>query len=485
MLWLFQTVFLNEFYKTIKSEQIKDTGDDIADVISDKDTTASNMQEYLNEVVTDSDYCVRVLDSNWNQVYQNVSNNGVCGFMTSDTSELTELYLDALDNDGSYIKITEGNGSNVDKPSIPDGILNNNDSGNDSILRNHTNFKTMTYVKIVSGNDGTSYTLLVNAKITLMGEVVSTLRTQLLIVTGILLLLSLIMAFLISKRIAKPIAVTNESAKQLAQGNLQVEFKGKGYLEIEELNDTLNYAASELSKVDGLRNELIANISHDFRTPLTMIAGYSEAIRDLPDENTPENIQVIIDECARLTTLVNDLLDLSKLQSKNQKINMEPFDITEMIKNICNRFNTMLVKEKYEIIFDYDSDIFVIGDEIRMNQVVYNIIGNATHYTGPDNKVYIRQIDKGDKVLIEIEDTGKGIKAEDLPYVWDRYYHKQKVTKRQTVGTGIGLSIVKGILELHKAVYGVKSEPGKGATFYFELDKSETKRISDQKEKNI
>lgn len=330
--------------------------------------------------------------------------------------------------------------------------------------------KTMTYGEVISSTDG-DYFVLVNSRITIVSEIAETIRTQLIIISVILILIALGVAFLIASVISKPIIKINESAKYLAKGKFDVEFEGKGYLEIEELNDTLNYASVELSKVEKLRNELIANMSHDLRTPLTMIAGYGEVMRDLPGENTPENVQVIIDECHRLTALVNDILDLSKLQAGTQSLKMETFNITSVIRDITNRFSTMLKKEGYEISFEYDEDVKVLADNVKLNQVIYNMIVNAVHYVGDDRKIIIKQIIKDKKVRIEVIDHGEGIDAQNLPYVWDRYYKLDKVHKRASIGSGLGLSIVKGILELHKATYGVTSKVNEGTTFYFEVEK--------------
>ena len=133
---------------------------------------------------------------------------------------------------------------------------------------------------------------------------------------------------------------------------------------------TLNYAAKELSKVETLRRDLIANVSHDLRTPLTMITGYSEVMRDLPGENTPENVQVIIDEANRLTTLVNDMLDLSKMQSGAQKLSPSFFDLTESVRDILGRYNKLT---DYDIRFTADRDVTVYADELKISQVVYNL----------------------------------------------------------------------------------------------------------------
>lgn len=146
-----------------------------------------------------------------------------------------------------------------------------------------------------------------------------------------MILLSLLIAFIISKRVSKSIIRVNDSAKELAKGNFDVEFDGKDYREITELSDTLNYTAKELSKSDVLQKELLANVSHDLRTPLTMITAYSEVMRDLPGENTPENVQVIIDETKRLTFLVNDLLDMSKIKAGVTTLETKEYDLSESI----------------------------------------------------------------------------------------------------------------------------------------------------------
>ncbi len=472
LLWLFQTVFLDDFYKDIKTHQIESISKDIAEVIEYDDFNESRMQDYIDDVTSDSDYCVSIYDETGAKIYQNADNKGTCGLLISAPDEISKLYSEALKSkDGSALIISDQNDYQEMRKYLQQENNNTNTTNGTLNIRPRNNeFKSMTYAKIIEDEDDNVYFVLVNAKITLVNEVVNTLRTQLLIVTAILIILAILIGLFVAKMISKPIEKTNEAAKELAKGNLQVEFKGKGYLEIEELNATLNYASSELAKVEQLRNELIANVSHDFRTPLTMIAGYSEMIRDLPNENTPENLQVIIDECNRLTRLVNELLDLSKLQTNNAEMHMLPLSITDLTKSVVKRFNTMMKNEGYQVIFNYDEDIIAKADEIRLNQVIYNIIGNAIHYTGSDKLVIVNQIRKGDKVRIEIIDHGKGIKPEELPYVWDRYYKSNKVTKRQEVGTGIGLSICRNILEMHKATYGIESEVGKGSNFYFELD---------------
>ena len=300
--------------------------------------------------------------------------------------------------------------------------------------------------------------------------VVRTLNNQFLWIGIILIVMALVLALMMSKFITRPIVKMNKAAQVLAKGEYDTEFSASGYREICELSDTLNYAASELAKNDNLQKELIANISHDLRTPLTMIKGYGEVMRDIPGENTPENVQVIIDETERLTGLVNDMLDMSKLQAGTRKPDAELFSLTEVVRETMTRYEKLILADGYKISFSADKDVFVVADSVMILQVVYNLINNAINYTGEDKSVIVTQTISDSKVRISVKDSGSGIDKDDIPLIWDRYYKVDKTHKRAAVGTGLGLSIVKGILELHHAKFGVNSKIGEGSTFWFELD---------------
>lgn len=232
--------------------------------------------------------------------------------------------------------------------------------------------------------------------------------------------------------------------------------------EVRELSETLNYAAVELGRTGRLQKDLIANVSHDLRTPLTMITAYSEVMRDLPGENTPENAQVIIDESRRLTTLVNDMLDLSKLQAGVTGLNAEEFDFTTSILAVMKRFSKLTEQSGYTINFEYADDVKVYADEFKIHQVIYNLINNAINYAGEDKTVIVRQKVRGEIVRLEVEDHGKGIAGDELANIWDRYYKVDKNHRRAIQGSGIGLSIVQNILKLHNAKYWVDSTEGSG-----------------------
>lgn len=335
-------------------------------------------------------------------------------------------------------------------------------------VRNET--ESLMIVKLLTLGDGTEAVLFLNSIISPVSATVYTLRIQLIYISVIMVVIALVMALIISVRISKPIIKIKDTAKEMAKGNYNVEYEEGGYREIAELSKTLNYTAKELEKTENLQHEIIANVSHDLRTPLTMITAYSEVMRDIPGENSPENVQVIIDEAKRLTNLVNDLLDISKLQAGVTSLEAKKYNLTSGIKNVIDRYAKLVEQDGYKVTFQYkEEDIMVKADEFKIYQVLYNLINNAVNYTGEDKNVIIRQIVNGGIVRIEVTDTGDGIAPEEMENVWERYYKIDKKHKRAIMGTGLGLSIVKNILKLHEAKYGVVSNKGEGSTFWFEL----------------
>lgn len=301
------------------------------------------------------------------------------------------------------------------------------------------------------------------------------LETTLLIVSGLSIILALALAYFIAKRFSKPIEKTNLSARRLASGDYSVEFEKGSYLEINELSDTLNYATTELSKTEELRRDLISNVSHDLRTPLTIIKSYAEMIRDISgsnEEKRNKHTGVIIDETNKLSLLVNDMLDLSKIQSGTMAMQMKSFDLKALTKSTLERFEYYREAGGYVFETDFDDLSPAYGDESRIEQVIYNLLANAVNYTGEDKKIYVSVTDSEDKLRFSVRDTGCGIKEDEIDLVWDKYYKSSEKHKREKVGTGIGLSIVKNILIAHNAEFGVNSAIGEGSEFWFEINKA-------------
>jgi signal transduction histidine kinase len=178
---------------------------------------------------------------------------------------------------------------------------------------------------------------------------------------------------------------------------------------------------------------------------------------------------VIIDETARLSELVNDLLDLSQIQAGVYEPDRKEFDLSSAVREVMHRYDTLIKHKGYLVSFEADSEAWVYADHGMLLQVIYNLINNAINYTGADKCVSVKQTLTDGRVRISVSDTGRGIAPEEMPLIWDRYYKVDKVHRMAMIGTGLGLSIVKTILETHQATYGVNSRLGEGATFWFEL----------------
>lgn len=405
LLWLMQTVFLNEMYQFVRKTEIRK-----AITLVEKNIDSPNLQKILYDLQVEKD------------------------IMVAPTPDFMP-------------------------PAAPDG-------------RGREQMKTITQEKTFTLADGQKISITFHALISPVDATVSTLRLQLLLVTAIMVLLSVGLALAMARRIAKPIESINENAKTLAAGNYEARFDGRGFQEIKELSDTLNTAAAELSKVEGLRRELMANVSHDLRTPLALIFSYAEMMHDFPDEITAEQTQVIMDETKRLTSLVNDVLDLSAFEEGERKPITRQYCLTESLQRTIDRVSELVKKDGYALSFESEEDIVLVADEGKITQAFYNLLLNAIIHGGKDKTVIVRQTAGQGFAKIEVEDHGDGIEAESLPYVWERYYKVDKTHKRPVTGTGLGLSIVKKIVEMHGGQYGVSSTPGAGSIFWFQLSLS-------------
>ncbi|MBQ5926558.1 MAG: HAMP domain-containing histidine kinase [Clostridia bacterium] len=304
----------------------------------------------------------------------------------------------------------------------------------------------------------------------LSSSVLRELGVRLALTSVFVFLLSFAAAGSISGLLTKPVAEMTQKAKLLAGGDFSVDFKGQAYgSEIYELAETLNFARDEISKADQMQKELIANVSHDFKTPLTMIKAYASMIREISGE-IPEkrnkHAQVIIEESDRLASLVSDVLDLSKIRSGIDGLKTEEFDLSEYLFATLEKFGYLSETQGYEFVLDVDDELFTRADYNKIGQVLYNLIGNAVNYTGEDKKVFVSLKKSGSVCKFSVTDTGKGIKPEERAEIWDRYYRTKETHQRPVKGTGLGLSIVKAVLQEHRFRFGVESEEGKGSTFY-------------------
>ena len=457
LLWLFQIVFLNDFYRWNKTWQIRQASDAVAENLD-----SEHLGALIEHLAGRNDVCILLMDQ-YGKTIRSSEDIRFCLIHRMTKRDL-QFWCDMAPEDGSVLTELFNVRPQMDAPinersfrgKVPPVVSEQQQS--------------LLCARRVTLTDGTAGYLLLNSIITPLDGTVETLRVQLLIITLVVAAGALTLAWGISRKIARPIIETNEAARSLARGQYSLPENGCAYREMAELNATLVQAAHELSQVDRLQHELIANISHDLRTPLTMIGGYAEMMRDLPGEATPENMQIVIDETNRLTSLVSELLDFSRLQTGNTAMEPAVFCLTDSVEGIVQRVGRLTEKDGYRISFRPQERVFIDADEKRIGQVVYNLLGNALTYTGEDRMVELMQETRGAVVRVSIRDTGKGIPQEELPLIWNRYYRAQESHRRAVIGSGLGLSIVQSILEKHGMVYGVDSREGEGTTFWFEAE---------------
>lgn len=332
-----------------------------------------------------------------------------------------------------------------------------------------------TKIEIYEGSTGYLY-------ISKSTELVETATSRIGVRFGLISIFALVLSFAVASAVSgwfiKPIGEMTEKAHSLAAGDFTVDFHGNDYgQEMSELAETLNFARDELSKTDKMQKELIANVSHDFKTPLTMIKAYASMIMeisgDIPEKRN-KHAQVIVDEADRLASLVNDVLDLSKIRSGLEELKTSRINMSALVHKVLDRFAYLKETDGYVFELDVDENLYACADELMISQVLYNLIGNAVNYTGEDKKVYVRlKAEEKGVFRFSVQDTGAGIKPEELGEIWDRYYRSSETHKRPVRGTGLGLSIVKTILQRHELYYGVDSAVGKGSTFYVLFPASE------------
>jgi len=482
VLWLFQIVFLDTFYKRIKVMEIKRNAVEIINNIDNE-----NIGEIITSISEDNNITVSIIDLDGRNLLQRIQ----IPDNRRRIEENIELITRAQDKGGEiyeYImpQAEERPRINPEAARTVNRVQNfsaenrpryNTDSerteNNRTVVRVQLPIQlpiqSLIYVKMANNRQGEPLAVVIRAVISPVTATVTTLRYQLYYISCIIIFLSVILAFIIAKRVSKPIEEISQSAMTLANGNYDTRFTGKGFYEIVALSDTMNTAAVELSRVESLRRELLANVSHDLRTPLALIYSYAEMMRDFPAEITPEQTQTIMDETQRLTSLVNDVLDISKLENEMEKLNTSRYNLTQSISETAKITEKLLKKEGFEIKFSHNGDVYVDADKAKIDRAFYNLLINAINYSGGSRNVLVEQTVAGNCVRISVIDYGEGIAAADLPFIWDRYYKSGKAHKRAVTGSGLGLSIVKKIIDIHGGKYGVVSEIGNGSTFWFEL----------------
>lgn len=331
----------------------------------------------------------------------------------------------------------------------------------------------LNYASCVTFNGEQCY-LLVRYPMYIMPESVNSMQIYIIIIAAVTIIIAFIISYILAQRIARPIRTISETATRMAKGDYSVQFASAEFEELAQLSESLNYAKDEIKKSDDFQKELLANVSHDLRTPLTMIKAYASMVKEISGDDPQKrekHLQVIIDEADRLTGLVNDILNASKVSAGLSELNKKVFNLTEFIYGIMNKFDYLQETSGYKFYVDIDPNLYTLADEEKIYQVIYNLVSNAVNYTGADKCVYVslKDMPEQSRIRFAVRDTGKGISDEEKEHIWDRYYRSKDAHARPVKGTGLGLNIVKIILQAHNFDFGVNSVKGEGSTFYVDF----------------
>jgi signal transduction histidine kinase len=294
-----------------------------------------------------------------------------------------------------------------------------------------------------------------------------------------------IFTYYLSIKITSPLREMNRVALHIAKGQFDQRVHIKSRDELGELGEMFNYMAQELSSVDRLRKDIVSNVSHDLRSPLTSIHGFVTAFLDdtIPNERKRHYLTIMKDQTERMIKLVNDLLDMAKIEAGQLEIRSVNFNLSELIRQVVARMEAEFVKKQVnvQLMSEEAHDIHVLADPDRMDQVIVNLIQNALQISSSGSSVKIMLKQETAAAVFSIRDDGPGINQEDIESIWERFYKTDKA-RAKTVGTGIGLSIVKNILVLHQTDIQVESEVGKGTTFVFKLPIAQNKSLNSKEE---
>lgn len=282
--------------------------------------------------------------------------------------------------------------------------------------------------------------------------------------------IALLLTFILSRRILAPVKALSSAAREFGKGNFsrRVDFKNKG--EVGELARSFNSMAENLEHAERLRRNMVADVAHELRTPLSNLRGYLEAVNDgviKPDENI---IRSLDEETSTLSRLIDDLQELSLADAGELKLITGPEDVSRLIKETVNTLQAKAAAKGLTISADLPGGLPEVNiDSHRIRQVLHNLLENAVAHTGQRGRITVTARQQNNQVYISVADTGEGVPAEDLPMIFERFYRLDKSRARSTGGSGLGLTIARRLVEAHDGTIDVESQPGQGSTFTFTL----------------
>lgn len=482
-LWLLQTVFLQTFYNRMAIADVKRAASRIE---KRQQEGEEGLEELLDQLALEHSFLIFLTDWEGTILYSADEHNALYQKKRPEEQEggsQNNPYRNPEEK-RSWERAAFRN-LPQDYPDFLAALLK---SQNGSVGYTDTTKKNSVYVygKRLPGNSQTEYAeagsagmaLYISTQLDGAGAAVGILRTQLIWVTCASVLISLVIAWFLSRQFAAPVAAISRQAEHMAAGEYEasrlVPYK-KGFCqELDALAEGMWEASRSLEQLEQARRELLANVSHDLRTPLTMIKGYAELIRDISweDETDREaDLSIIIREADRLTGLVEDCLEYSALWRGEVPEEKQSVDISSMAEQVLGQFLPLCCQRHCQVETQIEPGQQAEGNERQLQRVLYNLIDNAIRHTREEKGIRIVVKEAGERVYVAIQDYGQGIPEEELPYIWERYFTTKN--RRDGAGdSGLGLAITKEILRRHQAEFGVESKEGEGSLFWFRMKKT-------------
>lgn len=462
VLWLLQTVFIQSFYNEMLISNTKEAAAKIAASICDGDYS-----DTVDDLSLNNSILVYITDTDGDIIY---SSDQFKRFSGKGPGRMNESIPDK--DDGGSNPPPDSGRHFLEYRSLPENYseflsaLSSSDSG---VYESTTDglYVYGTYAE----SEGEKIVLYISTTIDAIGPAVDIIRTQLIWVTVISLIVGFVLAWFIARGFSRPVAGLTGKAEHIGEDDFPEGFK-KGFCsELDELSDVLDETSDKLKRSRAFQRELLANVSHDLRTPLTMIKGYAEMVRDISrtdEEQCAEDIGVIIREADRLSAMVNEILEYSEMQSDSVSLHREPVDLGSVTGRVCGNFESLYSRENGNIQKDIEDGVIISADESRIERAVYNLLDNALRHSGDDKTVSVSLRREGGKAVLRIADKGKGIPAGELENIWDRYYTYRQRDKKGV--SGLGLAIVKQIVTMHGGSCSAESKEGEGSTFILSFD---------------
>jgi len=476
---IINNVVLESFYLYSKTQNVKlayERINDYYNIIEQNPNTLINIEDELNKISIKNDFDILIMNNKNILVFSSDKN------LTSTINKINEMILNSQNQSMLNSRRFTNNIIYEDEKIEIRRIIDEKDSMNYILLSAMLDNSNMLYIRI---------------QVESIQESVQISNRLLIFIGGISILIAGVLASFISRKFTEPILELNNIAQNMSKLDFSEKYQTKNtddeinnlgksintmseklestIKQLRETNIELEKDIEEKSKIDEMRKQFISDVSHELKTPIALIQGYAEGL--VENVNTDEEskkfyAEVILDEAGKMDALVKQLLELMKLEYGNREFNNTKFNIIELIKEVIRKCDVMLKENQIEVEFNEDNKINVTADEFYIEQVVTNYFTNAIKHVKEidGQKKIIINIQENDKIKVSIFNTGENIKEEDLNKIWQRFYKVDSSRNREDGGSGIGLALVKAIMNNYENDYGVENKEN-GVEFYFELDK--------------